>query len=188
LIAGFTTERRPGSSSKQKYPSACPVASFTMKHASLCSSTIHGGGKRRVITEGSNSAKPPVELGADTDPFLLRLFAALAERERRNIGERTRLALAAAKARGVKLGGTNRQSIENRDAALARAETLRPVLNELAGCRTTPPRRRAEQAQGRDASWWPLARSNGQPSPRPAAKHFALIANACERRSKVDLK
>ena len=34
-----------------------------------------------------------VELGADTDPFLLHLFAALAERERRIIGERTRLAL-----------------------------------------------------------------------------------------------
>jgi DNA invertase Pin-like site-specific DNA recombinase len=42
-----------------------------------------------------------VELGADTDPFLLHLFAALAERERRIIGERTKLALQAAKARGV---------------------------------------------------------------------------------------
>ena len=74
-----------------------------------------------------------VELGADTDPFLLHLFAALAERERRIIGERTRLALQAAKARGVKLGGTNRQSVENREAALARAKELRPVLIELAG-------------------------------------------------------
>jgi DNA invertase Pin-like site-specific DNA recombinase len=74
-----------------------------------------------------------VELGADTDPFLLHLFAALAERERRIIGERTRVALAAAKARGVKLGGTNEQSLKNRDAALARAEQLRPVLTELAG-------------------------------------------------------
>jgi hypothetical protein len=26
----------------------CPVASFTMKHALLCSSTIQGGGKRRA--------------------------------------------------------------------------------------------------------------------------------------------
>ena len=73
-----------------------------------------------------------VELGADTDPFLLHLFAALAERERRVIGERTRLALKAAKARGVKLGGTNRQSLENRDEAQRRAERLRPILAELA--------------------------------------------------------
>jgi DNA invertase Pin-like site-specific DNA recombinase len=74
-----------------------------------------------------------VELGADTDPFLLHLFAALAERERRIIGERTRIALQAAKARGVKLGGTNAQSIANRDEARQRAEELRPILTELAG-------------------------------------------------------
>ncbi len=73
-----------------------------------------------------------VELGADTDPFLLYLFAALAERERRIIGERTRVALQAAKARGVKLGGSNWQSVENKKAALARAKKLRPVLIELA--------------------------------------------------------
>jgi Resolvase, N terminal domain len=72
------------------------------------------------------------ELGADTDPFLLHLFAALAERERRIIGERTRLALQAAKAKGIKLGGTNAQSIANRDEARQRAEELRPVMAELA--------------------------------------------------------
>jgi DNA invertase Pin-like site-specific DNA recombinase len=72
-----------------------------------------------------------VELGADTDPFLLHLFAALAERERRIIGERTRVALRAAKARGVKLGGTNGQSITNRVEARQRAEELRPVFDEL---------------------------------------------------------
>jgi DNA invertase Pin-like site-specific DNA recombinase len=73
-----------------------------------------------------------VELGADTDPFLLHLFAALAERERRIIGERTRVALQAAKARGVKLGGTNARSIANRDEAQRRAEQLKPLLAELA--------------------------------------------------------
>src|SRR5947209_5926037 len=74
-----------------------------------------------------------MELGADTDPFLLHLFAALAERERRIIGERTRIALQAAKARGVKLGGTNAQSLANRDEARQRAEELRHVFLELSG-------------------------------------------------------
>ncbi len=46
-----------------------------------------------------------VELGADADPFLLHLYAALAEKERNLISTRTTAALAAAKARGTKLGG-----------------------------------------------------------------------------------
>lgn len=44
------------------------------------------------------------ELGADTDPFILHLFAALSEKERKMIGHRTRAALAALKAKGAKLG------------------------------------------------------------------------------------
>lgn len=45
------------------------------------------------------------DLGVNADPFTLHLFAALAEKERSMISERTRAALAAAKVRGVKLGG-----------------------------------------------------------------------------------
>ena len=44
------------------------------------------------------------ELGADADPFMLHLYAALAEKERRLIGERTKAALASRKAQGTKLG------------------------------------------------------------------------------------
>lgn len=45
-----------------------------------------------------------VELGVDADPFMLHLFAAMAEKERSMISTRTKDALQAAKARGVKLG------------------------------------------------------------------------------------
>jgi DNA invertase Pin-like site-specific DNA recombinase len=44
------------------------------------------------------------ELGADADPFMLHLYAALAEKERRLISERTKAALAARKAQGKRLG------------------------------------------------------------------------------------
>lgn len=44
------------------------------------------------------------ELGRDADPFMLHLYAALAEKERRLIAERTKAALAAKKATGARLG------------------------------------------------------------------------------------
>jgi DNA invertase Pin-like site-specific DNA recombinase len=44
------------------------------------------------------------ELGAHADAFVLHLYAALAEKERRLISERTKAGLRAAKARGVRLG------------------------------------------------------------------------------------
>jgi DNA invertase Pin-like site-specific DNA recombinase len=73
------------------------------------------------------------ELGADTDPFMLHIYAALAEKERRLISERTKASLAAAKARGVKLGGANTQSEFAAKEAQARAEELRPLFAELSG-------------------------------------------------------
>ena len=45
------------------------------------------------------------DLGPHADPFMLHIYAALAEQERRMISTRTKAALAAAKARGVSLGG-----------------------------------------------------------------------------------
>jgi DNA invertase Pin-like site-specific DNA recombinase len=73
------------------------------------------------------------ELSADADPFMLHIYAAFAEKQSKLISQRTREALAAAKAKGVKLGGWTAGSIKHHDAARERAEKLRPIFAELAG-------------------------------------------------------
>src|SRR6516165_1998687 len=69
------------------------------------------------------------ELGRQADPFVLHLFAALAEKERQLISERTRSGLAAARERGAKLGTrareASRQQLENAGkASAARADAF----------------------------------------------------------------
>jgi DNA invertase Pin-like site-specific DNA recombinase len=71
------------------------------------------------------------ELGADTDPFLLHLYAALAEKERKLISERTKAALKAAKRRGVRIGGLRAKGLELKAEANQRADGLRRVFEGL---------------------------------------------------------
>jgi DNA invertase Pin-like site-specific DNA recombinase len=72
------------------------------------------------------------ELGPDVDPFMLHIHAAVAEKERSRIAQRTREALAAAKARGQQLGDPEIGK-RNRAAADAHAERLRAIVTPLAG-------------------------------------------------------
>lgn len=76
------------------------------------------------------------DLGRQSDPFVLHLYAALAEKERAMISARTKAGLAAAKARGTKLGMAARAKGEvrkiaasgakaNQTAALERIESIR---------------------------------------------------------------
>src|SRR5258708_4734441 len=58
------------------------------------------------------------DLGRQSDPFVLHLYAALAEKERGMIAARTKAGLAAAKARGVKLGMDARSGLEIRKIAV----------------------------------------------------------------------
>ena len=78
------------------------------------------------------------ELGPDVDNFMLHLYAALAEKERSLIAERTRSALRAKRARGERLG--NLQSLPGAqvlgrqaqaDEAAHRAQKLVPIIEEL---------------------------------------------------------
>ena len=63
----------------------------------------------------------------------LHILAAVAEHERHMIADRTKAALQAAKARGIRLGrnGTDRLAPAHRAAAMERARQLAPVLAEL---------------------------------------------------------
>lgn len=66
-----------------------------------------------------------VELGADTDPFILHLFAALSEKERRLISVRTKAALQAKLAAGAVLGNrTNLPEAQAKGQAGNRAKAI----------------------------------------------------------------
>lgn len=78
------------------------------------------------------------ELGADADPFMLHVYAALAEKERALISARTKAALQAKKAEGAQLGNrTNlgdaqrRGSAANGRKADAFASNVVPVVRSI---------------------------------------------------------
>jgi DNA invertase Pin-like site-specific DNA recombinase len=69
----------------------------------------------------------------EATPFMLHIYAAVAEQEARAISARTKAALAAAKERGVQLGRTGAEILapKFRAEAKARAERLAPIIREL---------------------------------------------------------
>jgi DNA invertase Pin-like site-specific DNA recombinase len=71
------------------------------------------------------------ELGPDVDPFVLHLFAALAEKERSLISTRTRQALTAAKARGVTLGNPRLYVARKNAVETVKAEANKHAANVL---------------------------------------------------------
>ena len=101
-------------------------------------------------------------LGRDADPFMLHLYAALAEKERRLISERTKAALRAKKAAGATLGNLTNLGFAGSIGRTAQAQaadefatnlmpvvqairnagasTLRDIANALNGRGIRPPR------------------------------------------------
>jgi DNA invertase Pin-like site-specific DNA recombinase len=116
------------------------------------------------------------ELGPDVDPFVLHLYAALAEKERALISGRTKSALAAAKARGAKLGNPNIESARGyavetikADADRAASKVL-PIIAEIRRSGATTLRAIAEALNAR-----------GIPTPRGGRWYAASVRNALAR-------
>jgi DNA invertase Pin-like site-specific DNA recombinase len=122
------------------------------------------------------------ELGRDADPFMLHLYAALAEKERRLISERTKAALAVRKATGAKLGNPSnvreagaigRTALIN--AADEHARSMLPILRTL----------RAEGALTIGA----VTRSLNErkvPTARGSRWHISSVANLLARAQKLE--
>jgi DNA invertase Pin-like site-specific DNA recombinase len=88
-------------------------------------------------------------------------IAAVAQHELEMIGERTKAALQAAKARGVKLGRHGDETLAPRyqQEALQRATTFKPVLQGMlaAGSSFRDIAKELIESQGADAARWQVA-------------------------------
>jgi DNA invertase Pin-like site-specific DNA recombinase len=121
LAASLAAARRNGK--------ACPVVVAKLDRLSRDVHFISGLMAQRVPFISA-------ELGPDVEPFLLHLYAALAEKERAQISKRTKEALAAAKTRGQKLGNPRldaARAVANAAAkagADAHAAAVMPAIRE----------------------------------------------------------
>lgn len=116
------------------------------------------------------------ELGPDVDPFVLHLYAALAEKERALISGRTRSALAAAKAKGVKLGNPKIAAAQGAAVVAVKAEAdraasnVQPIIREIRKSGAMSLRAIAEALNAR-----------GIPTPRGGRWYAMSVRNALAR-------
>jgi len=115
LAAALAAARRHGK--------LCPVAVAKLDRLSCDVRFVSG-----LMTH--NVSFLVAELGADVDPFMLHLFAALAEKERALISQRTKAALAAAKARGQTLGNRAVANAAHKAEADAHTAIAAPAIRE----------------------------------------------------------
>jgi DNA invertase Pin-like site-specific DNA recombinase len=116
------------------------------------------------------------ELGPDVDPFLLHIYAALAEKERKLISVRTSDALKSAKRRGIRLG--NPKIADAQRAAVkavgktadAYARAIYPIINKIRASGAISLREIADALNAR-----------GIATPRGAQWHPTSVKNVVKR-------
>jgi DNA invertase Pin-like site-specific DNA recombinase len=116
------------------------------------------------------------ELGRDVDPFILHFFAALAEKERAMISARTKAALAAAKARGVTLGGPKLTQARKRAVASIKTLADQHAANVLPVIRAIQRAGAASLRQVADA-----LNARGITTPRGGAWYAKSVSNVLAR-------
>ena len=118
-------DRRPqlAAALKRAKSEKCPVIVAKLDRLSRDVAFISGLMAQRV-------AFIVTELGPDVDPFMLHIYAALAEKERALISARTKDALTAAKARGKVLGNrTNLGEAQRRGVATRQRQAAQAAAN-----------------------------------------------------------
>jgi DNA invertase Pin-like site-specific DNA recombinase len=143
LIAEFVeAETGKGADALDRRPQlAAALAAAKTAKCSVIVSKLDRLSRDVAFVSGLMAQRVPfivAELGRDADPFMLHLYAALAEKERSLISERTKAALAARKAAGAKLGNPSNihaAGALGRGAGMAAADefaaSMLPVLNAI---------------------------------------------------------
>jgi DNA invertase Pin-like site-specific DNA recombinase len=122
------------------------------------------------------------ELGRDADPFMLHLYAALAEKERRLIAERIRAALQAKKAAGTTLGNRTNLSAAGLAGHCSQAreadQFVTSVLPVLDAVRKTGASSLADIANALNARG--VRSANGGIWHRSSVRNLLARAQSCE--------
>jgi len=143
IIAEFVeAETGKGSDALDRRPQlAAALAAARAGKCSVLVSKLDRLSRGAAFVSGLMAQRVPfivAELGRDADPFMLHLYAALAEKERRLISERTKAARAAKKASGASLGNPKNLAaagLIGRQALVASADAfaagLLPIVQAL---------------------------------------------------------
>jgi DNA invertase Pin-like site-specific DNA recombinase len=135
-IAQIFTEVQSGKDDDQRRPQLAPALEAARKaKAPVIVAKLDRLSRDVHFISGSMKHKVAfivADLGADTDPFVLLTCSPRSRRKSgRMISQRTKEALASAKARGKQLGGLRDAGREAKQAVVERAKVVGAVFNEL---------------------------------------------------------
>jgi DNA invertase Pin-like site-specific DNA recombinase len=137
LLSEFTeVETGKGADALDKRPQLAAAMKLAKQHKlPVIVSKLDRLSRDVAFISGLMAQKVPfivTALGKDVDPFVLHIYAALAEQERKLISQRTKAGLAVAKAKGKVLGSYGKVLGKRKAAeAKARDQKLKPLLLEL---------------------------------------------------------